>query len=59
MMIENLIIDGPVQAMFSESKTLSDVRYLLSSIMKLLEEIFCLQAKLCKEDFAIPYLTLG
>ena len=39
--IENLIIDGPVQTMFSKNKTLSEVKDLLSSIMKLKKSFAC------------------
>ena len=58
--IENLILDGTVQTLFSENKTktpFSEVKCLLPSIKKIFEEIFCMQAELFKTKFNLMSLS--
>ena len=62
MTIENLILDGQVNPLFSENKTMSKLhcqrwKCLLPSILKLLEEIFCMQAELFKTKFNLVSLS--
>ena len=55
MTIENLILDGQVHTLFSENKTMSKLhcqrwKCLLTSILKLLEDFFCMEAVLFKQS---------
>ena len=63
MTIENLILDGRVQILFSENKTMFKLhchrwKCLLPSILKLFEEIFCMQAELFKTKFNLMSLSI-
>ena len=62
MTIENLIFDGQVHPLFSENKTLSKLhcqrwKCLLRSILKLFEDLFCMQAELFKAKFNLMSLS--
>ena len=62
MTIKNLILDGQVHPLFSEDKTLSKLhcqrwKGLLPSLLKLVEEIFCMQAELFKTKFSLMSLS--
>ena len=56
MTIENPNLDGQVHTLFSENKTMSKLhcqrrKCLLPSILKLFDEIVCMQASLFKTKF--------
>ena len=62
MTIKNLIIDGQVHTLFSEIKTMPKLHCqrlncLLPRIMKLFEEIFCMQAELFKTQINLMSLS--
>ena len=62
MTIKNLILDGQIHPLFLENKTLSKLhcqrwKGLHPSILKLFEEILCMQAELFKTKFSLMSLS--
>ena len=60
--IENLFLDGSVHILFAENKSMSKLhcqrwKCLLPSILKLLEDFFCMKAELFKTKFNLMSLS--